>query len=137
MRAVHAASRRSHLLALALLVCSGTACADWAPVGGTSKTEDYIDLATVQVTGNLRRVWTLHNLLQPDSDGDRSYRSLLEYDCKNAIYRSLQGLFHSQPMAAGRMTGRTDAASPWRAVEAGSMSAAVMRLVCARTSTVP
>ena len=38
----------------------------------------------------LRRVWTLHDLMEPDQEGDRAYRSLLEYHCPEARYRSLR-----------------------------------------------
>lgn len=109
--------------------------ADWVALGGTSQSEAYLDPATVQSTGRVRRVWTLHNLRRADKDGDRSYRSLLEYDCQNRIYRSVETRFYSEYGARGRATGRNAAASPWRAVEQGSLSAAMLHLVCAQGRT--
>ncbi len=105
--------------------------ADWVTLGGTTQSDAFIDPATVEGTGRLRRVWTLHNLRAVDKDGDRSYRSLLEYDCQNRIYRSVETLFYPDAMARGRASGRNGAASPWRAVEEGSISAAMHTLLCA------
>ena len=109
---------------------AGLVRADWVALGGTSQSDAFIDPATVQTTGRIRRVWTLHNLRLADKDGDRSYRSLLEYDCQNLIYRSAETLFYADAMAQGRPSGRNGAPSPWRAVEDGSISAAMQRLVC-------
>ena len=116
-----------------LLLCLQvpSARADWLALGGTVRSDDFIDPATLQSTGRMRRVWTLHNLRQADRDGDRSYRSLLEYDCQNLIYRSMESMFYAEPMARGHPSGRTDAPSPWRAVEPESISAAMQKLVCA------
>ena len=118
-------------MGLFLCLQLASARADWVALGGTDRSDDFIDLATLQSTGLLRRVWTLHNLRQADRDGDRSYRSRLEYDCQNLIYRSMESMFYAEPMARGRPSGRTDAPSPWRTVEPGSISAAMQRLVCA------
>ena len=110
---------------------AGLARADWVALGGTNQSDAFIDPTTVQTTGRIRRVWTLHNLRLADEDGDRSYRSLLEYDCQDLIYRSVETLFYANAMAQGRPSGRNGAPSPWRSVEDGSISAAMQRLVCA------
>ena len=110
---------------------AGLARADWVAFGGTNQSDAFIDPTTVQTTGRIRRVWTLHNLRLADEDGDRSYRSLLEYDCQDQIYRSVETLFYANAMAQGRPSGRNGAPSPWRALEDGSISAALQKLVCA------
>jgi hypothetical protein len=89
-------------VALALLACSLPGRAAWTPVEGTANSYDYVDHASVRSEGTLRRVWTLHDLMEPDPEGDRSYRSLLV-----------------QPSA-------------WRAVQPGSVSASIMAAVCTR-----
>ena len=116
--------------ALAALGLVGAAQAGWTPVRTTSRSIDYVDLQSVVALGDLRRVWTLADLVRPDQDGDRSYRTLLEVDCRNTIYRSLEGVFYDASMAGGRATGRTDAPSPWRQVSLDSTVGAVMGLVC-------
>ena len=122
---------RTWLAAGLLCLQAGQARADWLALGGSGQSDAFIDPATVQTTGRVRRVWSLHNLRLVDKDGDRSYRSLLEYDCQNLIYRSVETLFYAEAMAQGRPSGRNGAPSPWRAVEDGSISAAMQKLVCA------
>ena len=108
-----------------------TVRAAWTPVDATETSYDYLDPSTVRVDGGLRRVWTLHDLAQTDADGDRSYRSLLEFHCPESRYRSLQTLFFAGAMATGRMTGRTAQPGAWRSVQAASVAATVMQRVCA------
>jgi len=120
------------LAAGVLLLAAAGAGATWAPVAGTDTSYDYLDLSTLRVDGNLRRVWTLHDLAQPDTDGDRSYRSLLEFHCPESRYRNLQTLFFADAMGTGRMTGRSAQPGAWRAVQVESVAASVMQRVCPR-----
>jgi hypothetical protein len=106
--------------------------AAWVPVDATETSYDYLDPASIRVEGSLRRVWTLHDLAQADADGDRSYRSLLEFHCPEARYRNLQTLFHAGSMGTGRLTGRTAQPGAWRRVQAGSVAATVMQRACQR-----
>lgn len=118
---------------LLLLSCALPLHAQWTPVDGSEKSYDYVDWQTLRAEGDLRRVWTLHDLLQRDKDGDMSYRNHLEYDCAGGRYRSLQSLFYAGSMATGRLTGRSEAPSPWRVVSPGTIGATVMRSACSRT----
>ena len=120
------------VLALVLLVCSLPGRAAWTPVEGTANSYDYVDLASVRAEGTLRRVWTLHDLMELDQEGDRSYRSLLEYHCPESRYRTLQTLYFAGAMASGRLTGRSGQPGAWRAVQPGSVSASIMAAVCTR-----
>lgn len=106
--------------------------AAWVPVDATETSYDYLDPTSIRVEGSLRRVWTLHDLAQADADGDRSYRSLLEFHCPEARYRNLQTLFHAGSMGTGRMTGRTAQPGAWRRVQADSVAASVMQRACQR-----
>ena len=117
---------------LVALAVAQPARAAWTPVNGTDNSYDYMDLASVRVDGTLRRVWTLHDLAQPDPEGDRSYRSLLEYHCPEARYRSLQTLFFAGAMGSGRMAGRSSQPGAWRAVQPDSVSASIMQAICTR-----
>ena len=116
--------------AVALLGLVGAAQGGWTAVRSTSRSIDYVDLQSVAAVGDLRRVWTLADLARSDQAGDRSYRTLVEVDCRSTIYRSLEGVFYDMSMAGGRATGRTDAPSPWRQVLPDSTVGAVMGLVC-------
>lgn len=129
--AVGIRTMKAQLLAL-MLLGAGAAWAGWTPVSGSEKTYDYIDLDTLRVDGKMRRVMTLSDRTEPDRDGDMSYRVFLEYNCDERKYRSLHSMFFSGAMATGRTTGKTDRASEWRPVAAGTISASVMKTVCSR-----
>ena len=118
------------ILMLLLLALPAALHAAWVPVDATDASYDYLDPTSIRAEGSLRRVWTLQDLAQPDAEGDRSYRSLLEYHCPEARYRSLQTLFFAGPMGSGRMTARSGQPGAWRAVQADSVSASVMKAVC-------
>lgn len=120
------------LLALvpALVALPLAAQSAWVPVNATESSYDYLDPTSIRADGSLRRVWTLHDLALADADGDRSYRSLLEFHCPEARYRNLQTLFYAGAMATGRMTGRTAQPGAWRAVQAESVAASVMQRAC-------
>lgn len=123
------------ITALAVLAGMGVPLAvraAWVPVDATETSYDYLDPASIRVDGSLRRVWTLHDLAQADADGDRSYRSLLEFHCPEARYRNLQTLFHAGSMGTGRLTGRTAQPGAWRRVQADSVAATVMQRACQR-----
>ena len=123
------------IAAVALVACLGVPVAvhaAWVPVDATETSYDYLDPASIRVEGSLRRVWTLHDLAQADADGDRSYRSLLEFHCPEARYRNLQTLFHAGSMGTGRLTGRTAQPGAWRRVQTGSVAATVMQRACQR-----
>ena len=128
----HAAwSWRNGMLLGLLLFCAPSLRADWTPVNGTENSYDYVDLATLRIEGTVRRVWTLHDLITADAEGDLSYRSLLEYHCPEGRYRSIQTLFYAGAMGSGRMTGRSGQPGAWRLVQPDTVGAAVMKLVCA------
>ena len=119
------------ILMLLLLALPAALHAAWVPVDATDASYDYLDPTSIRAEGSLLRVWTLQDLAQPDAEGDRSYRSLLEFHCPEARYRNLQVLFHAAPMGTGRLTGRTAQPGAWRAVLPSTVAASVMRRVCA------
>lgn len=121
---------RSCVVAGLLLFSAQSLCAAWTPVNGTENSYDYVDLATLRVEGTVRRVWTLHDLITADAEGDLSYRSLLEYHCPEGRYRSIQTLFYAGAMGSGRLTGRSGQPGAWRLVQPDTVGAAVMKVVC-------
>jgi len=119
-------------IAVVVLMAVLPARAAWAPVDATETSYDYLDPATVRIAGSLRRVWTLHDLAQADAEGDRSYRSLLEFHCPEGRYRNLQTLFYDGSMGTGRITGRSAQPGAWRPVQVASVAASVMQQVCGK-----
>lgn len=120
---------------LAVAVAAGwmmPAHAGWTPVQGGEHGYDYADFATLQIDGTVRRIWVLSDLLQPDRDGDRSYRNQLEFHCGQSRYRALQTLYHRGPMGSGQVSARSAVPSAWREAGEGTIAASVMQQVCAR-----
>ena len=73
---------KSYLIALLILTAS-PAWADWALVATSSNGDEaYIDMESLRIDKNLRKVWTLGNLKKKGGKGELSLRVLREFDCK-------------------------------------------------------
>lgn len=122
------------LLVFALALASSFGWANWVLVSENDTGTAYVDSASVSKDGFLRRFWELLNLNVPDKDGDRSYRMLMEVDCKERRYRYLQGSYFSRPMGLGEMTGSFNKPTEWSHSAPGTTCEAVVRFVCSDTS---
>ena len=81
--------------------------AEWTWVGeGVNGNTFYIDFDTVKENNGYVYYWDLEDLLKPDSEGDFSYKSLVEVECGTPRKRqSLSEIWYAQPMASGRPSG--------------------------------
>ncbi len=122
------------ILALVLVaVSSGAWAQQWVEVSANeSGTVFYVDPTTIKKNGNLRRYWTVHNLAKADKDGDLSYRSLAEVDCKEERIRDLQADYFRAPMASGQRSGGLSSPNEWRYVAPGTSGESVMKFVCSQ-----
>jgi hypothetical protein len=126
------------LLPLVLLLMHITASAEWVRVGDTRqlKIEKYIDPDTVKQSGPMaimRQVWELENFLEPTKERIASVKILTEYDCQNRQLRVLKEFWFSETWAKGKELAPLDvdqAASDWNQIEANSVSAAIIDIVC-------
>lgn len=124
-------SRRLSLF-FALAFIAAPALAEWEKVSESDIASYFIDAASLQKNGTLRRVWQVQNLKQRDKDGELSRRALVEYDCRAAENRTLALSMHADAMGEGkRLDAYSDPSSP-RKVVPGSSGDAVLKLVCAR-----
>jgi hypothetical protein len=117
---------------LALLLVSGTTWAEWVQVSTNEVLDGYIDPETIRTDGDLRRVWQMQNYKQRQSDLYFSFRSRIEYDCKQERRRVLSASGHSGPMAGGTTLERVGEQSTWRDIPPESLSEIVLKIVCAR-----
>ncbi|MFZ9298100.1 MAG: surface-adhesin E family protein [Hylemonella sp.] len=119
------------ILALALAL-GGTpgVWAEWVRVVETDRVDFYIDTASINKAGHLRRVWEMQNLKQRDKDGEFSRHAMTEYDCKLRRTRILSLFTHEEPMARGRILLRIDGPLPWVEIAENTIDETYLRLLC-------
>lgn len=118
------------------IVCAPVASTDlakWVKIGMTENgSVFYIDPASIRKDGNLRKVWAITDLKQRGEDGKVSMRGREEYDCKKEQSRLHEFSTHSDRMAGGVTLWSRDGVSEWSAVPPGSISADILKIVCAK-----
>jgi hypothetical protein len=100
----------------------------------------YVEPASIELGGELRRVSVVQDLAAEESGGIRSRLVTYEVDCRGERLRSVSGTEHAQPMAQGKPARRWERESDWLYVapRTGSHLASrgsyrsIVRFVCAR-----
>jgi hypothetical protein len=116
------------ILTFLLLMVAAPACAEWVKVGkpGTSsfsflsrESAYYIDPATIDKDGNMRKVWQIHDMKEKGSQGERSVLESVEYDCAAKRMRTLKATGKSQRMARGEIIPLRAVFGEWVALRPG------------------
>lgn len=125
---------RETILSLLLAAVSGTAWAQqWVRVStDTNDNVFYVDTSTIKKSGHVRRFWELVDLPKPDKDGDLSYRTLKEVDCKEERDRILQGDAFRGQMGDGAISGSANRPGEWEYAAPGTPAESIMKFVCSR-----
>ena len=95
----------------------------------------YYDPATIRKDGTMRRVWKVANLINRHKDGEMSYRSRSEFDCKKERYRFIATSSHSESMGGGRVLETTFEENQWREIAPGTFDETTLKIVCAKWPT--
>ena len=96
--------RALHLVLAALLAIVATSArAEWIKVGEDDGSVVYVDPSTLEKAGDVRRVWTLSDLKLARSDNVFSYRTLDDFNCKEARRRTVFRVSYAGPMATGKV----------------------------------
>ena len=105
--------------------------AEWTEVSkGVSGDSFYIDYDIVKENNGYVYFLRLTDLLKPDSEGDLSYKFLLEVDCGNARkFRVLSASYYTQPMAGGKVT-EMNPHDEWYYPKPNSVSGIMTKRVC-------
>jgi hypothetical protein len=90
-------------LTLLLLLAAAPACAEWMKVGESDDAFIYIDPATIEKNGPIRRLWAMQEIRQIGPDGVGSIRSFEEYDCADRKFRYLSISAYAAPRAEGQV----------------------------------
>lgn len=117
-------------LVAAFLLLGQAAWAEWQFVGGSERADYYIEMQTIQRDADRRQVLELLDLKAPDSQGNRSYLALTEYECPSMRSRILRSACFDGPMGGGNKTHEQLTPGNWLAPEPGSAGNAKMKLVC-------
>ena len=99
-------------------------------MGGDGSHTYYIDPASVQKEGAVRRAVTLTDLKARGRYGELSRRSVDEYDCTARRRRILSVAEYSAPMAAGNVLVSDPIGGKWYAVQAGTGGGIKWKAVC-------
>jgi hypothetical protein len=86
-----------------LLIVANSASADWVKVGEDDGAVVYVDPATLQKAGDVRRVWTLSDVKLPRSDDVASFRTLDDFNCKERSRRTVFRVTYAGRMATGKV----------------------------------
>ena len=96
--------RMPHLLVSVLMLLAATcARADWVKVGENDGAVIYVDPATLEIRGDVRRIWTLNDVKWARGDNVVSFRTLDDFNCKEARRRTVFRVSYSGPMATGKV----------------------------------
>jgi hypothetical protein len=123
-----------------LLIAAVPASAEWVKVGKpdssffSRESAYYIDPATIDKNGNLRRVWQIHDMKEKGSQGERSILESVEYDCAAKRMRTLKATGKSQRMARGEIIPLKSVFSEWVSLRSGKEDEKlfeVLNAVCA------
>ena len=121
---------------MVLAVASGVALADWTIVGTTeSKTDLYVDRATISKSGNFAKMWIMEDRKVADTFSGKTFLSAklhYEYDCKDNQRRVLQSSLYSGQKAGGSNVQTGTKAGPWRPISSGRVSETMWKIACGR-----
>ena len=93
-----------HVFLLVLLLLAATSVrADWVKVGENEGAVIYVDPATLEIRGDVRRIWTLNDVKWSRGDNVVSFRTLDDFNCKEARRRTLFRVTYAGPMATGKV----------------------------------
>ena len=120
------------LLLVGLMMLAGSAWAEWVMYSQRESVTYYYDSATIRKDGNMRRVWELQDLRKRHKDGETSYRTQYEFDCKQERVRFLAASGHSEPMAGGKTLYSSGEENNWRAFAPGTIAETILKIVCAK-----
>lgn len=112
---------------------TGPALADWFKVDESNQIIAYIDPTTIRKDGNLRRVWVIHDLKQPDENGALSFRARQEFDCKQERSRTLSLSTHRGQMAEGGILLSLNTIEEWADAPPKTIIETVLQAVCGVT----
>ena len=124
--------KKMMLVASLLMSLSSLAHAEWVKVFENIRgTFFYMDPATVETHGRLRRVYEMQSYRNASPEGMLSMKLHKEYDCMEEKGRFLNYVAYTGPRLSGEMMGTVKTPSDWQSVNRNPAGKGVFRIVCA------
>ena len=122
---------------LAFAILAGGAQAEWISLGRTDAFRVYIDQKPAQKNGDLVQIWQIMDFTSAQWVDARtvvgSIKNLIEYDCKQARFRTLTVEAYSEQMGDGRMVANEQVPEPpWEVVEPGGTADKSRQAACGK-----
>jgi len=119
------------LVLSSLLLACVTAHAMWVTVTRNEMATVYIDSMSIERLGYNRRVWVVYDLATPDTTGQQSVKSRIDYDCTEGKYKTLSASSHPNKMGNGPAIKALPVAEGWKPVSQDAMSRQLFAFACA------
>ena len=113
------------LLVLILTIISSNVLADWTLVQTGKESDEYVDTATIRLSGNLAKMWSLTNIsknIKNIRPGEKAFavKTVQEYDCKEHKIRSLFVAWYNDYMGTGGIERSSESPdAKWKEVTPG------------------
>ena len=112
-------------LTLILMTISSSVLAEWTLVQTGKESNEYVDMATIRVSGNLAKMWSLTNIsknIKNIRPGEKAFavKTVHEYDCKKHKSRLLFVSWYNDYMGTGEIERSSKSPNAkWKAVTPG------------------
>ena len=113
------------LLVLILTIISSNVLADWTLVQTGKESDEYVDSATIHISGNLAKMWSLTNIsknIENIRPGENAFavKTVREYDCKEHKTRALFVAWYNDYMGTGGIERSSESPdAKWKEVTPG------------------
>ena len=119
------------LILLFSILISFNSYGDWKLIGDNVNSSNYyIDFEKIKKVDGYKYYRFLTDLFEPDQDGDFSYVSYMQGDCKLSKIMVLSEFYYKQPMGVGKVTTNTVKNPKWIYPAPNSMNEYMLELVC-------
>lgn len=102
----------------------------WKRLVRTDTLTLYVDMSTLERDGDVRRIWEMQDLANPDPNGVRSRRYVNEIDCQQKYHRIGNMTSFSGPKLTGERKFEVEDMGYWRRVPPDGTFAVTYVLLC-------
>jgi hypothetical protein len=104
--------------------------AEWVVMHESEQVITYYETEGLQMDGDLRRAWALHDFKSKSEEGALSRRVFFEFDCARERVRILSLSQHAGPMASGKVLYSNHEAGEWVPIPPRTFLWYDLRLFC-------
>lgn len=123
------------ILMMLLALMSSNAMAEWVDAGANETQRLYYDPATIRKTGDVVKMWHLHDYSEARDLAGKKYMSLRvlsEFDCWKNEFRIFNETYHSENMAGGDVLSTVSGPTKWQPVPRGSFNEILKKIACGK-----